>query len=314
MRDTAEPTGPRLHSGLVMFAAICGLLTFVGVLVFGPSGHPLGDRTPSISENGAQRLIVDGQYETLAEQAAAVMDDPNPPLQVLMYYAWSLERLGRDDEAAAAWKRLKRVSAYYLDRPSVSTLLMAGWGEKRAGDPDKARVYFLRAAEAAMPSDEPVDTRRSLWESDYNVACALGLAGQPDRALGHLAAAMRRRWRLYDNIRWARVDPDLVASGLHEDPRFWAILAEAEARAREQARAEAQARAHAEAEAKAKAEAEKATPQTDNSPDNSPDDDPHEGPHDILPGGARPGTPPAPSTPPGQGTEPEPAEPEPSAP
>lgn len=228
MHETAERTGPRVHGGLVMFAAICGLLTFVGVLLFGPTDRSTIERQRDLqlTDRDMRELIARGEFGGAVSIAAPIVEEGSPTLGVAMFYAWSLEQLGRYEEARPVWERLRRVASHRLDHPDMWTLLMAGWGERRAGDPERARELFLAAADRAVPVGTP-DVYNPL--SHYNAACAYSLAEEHDLAIEHLTIALEGGGTRPIGLAWIRADPDFVDSGLAEDPRFRSLLSRAKA-------------------------------------------------------------------------------------
>jgi tetratricopeptide (TPR) repeat protein len=83
---------------------------------------------------------------------------------------------------------------------------------RRLGREEEAR----RAIETARPLME--------HESEYSRACFAAICGDHEEALRLLQIALDQHQESRD---WARLDPDF--SSLHNDPRFWALVADREA-------------------------------------------------------------------------------------
>jgi tetratricopeptide (TPR) repeat protein len=121
------------------------------------------------------------------------------------FAGWSLERLGRPDDAVAALRDAARVSS---DNP----VMVAGLGHALAGAGDR------RQALAVVDTLERARADKALF--GYEIGVIHAALGDRDRAFEWLARAVDERsgW-----IAYLRVDPRLDA--LHGDARFDALLA-----------------------------------------------------------------------------------------
>jgi adenylate cyclase len=78
-----------------------------------------------------------------------------------------------------------------------------------------------RREEALRWLDRALQIDPDKADVQYNVACVLAVAGETERAIGHVRRAMECG---YMGMEWMAVDPDLES--LRDDPRFLAITEE----------------------------------------------------------------------------------------
>jgi adenylate cyclase len=151
-----------------------------------------------------------GRYEESAREYVAAMA-ARPSHDAAFFAGQAYEALGRDDEANR-WYRTA------VDRVVDHMEL----------NPDDARAATIRAVALCRTGrrEQGLEWGRRAVEIDpddagvrYNLACLYAVAGEVDRSLDTLEAAVRVG---FGNREWLERDPDLDA--VRRDPRFLALL------------------------------------------------------------------------------------------
>lgn|GEM_PF-1809835 len=234
----AETFRPSLATTL--FAAIVGLVTFAGVLLYGP--EPASPPTQRWS--GAAEHEVPSWVQTRIRALTAQQDDARAIVELRaeldeyhdsgwgwMYLAQlaardsgyanlyeealdNLARLEREGRLRGS-RTLRRAGGAANVRLSdvrfpYQSWFQLGWAARGAGDEPEARARFLRGLEACDRQENP-----GTVGYHYNGACFLALAGEVEAAAERLEPLGDIG---YANAVWLRHDPDLDA--LHAHPSF----------------------------------------------------------------------------------------------
>lgn len=234
----AETFRPSLATTL--FAAIVGLVTFAGVLLYGP--EPAAPPTQRWS--GAADREVPSWVQTQIRALTAQQDDARAIVELRteldefhdsgwgwMYLAQlaardsryanlyeealdNLVRLEREERLRGS-RTLRRAGSAANVRLSdvrfpYQSWFQLGWAARGAGDEPEAKARFLKGLEACDRQENP-----GTVGYHYNGACFLALAGEVEAAAERLEPLGDFG---YSNTVWLRHDPDLDA--LHSHPSF----------------------------------------------------------------------------------------------
>jgi tetratricopeptide (TPR) repeat protein len=141
------------------------------------------------------------------EDAARVQES----VEARFFAAQAYEAAGRQEEAAAAYRRALAAAEHHLelhpDDPRAATMRavsLCRLGEAAEGLEWARRALVIDAEDAGVR---------------YNVACLLALEGKREQALEYLEECIRLGFGNWD---WIARDPDLAS--LRADPRFDAML------------------------------------------------------------------------------------------
>ncbi|MFG0307093.1 MAG: TPR end-of-group domain-containing protein [Phycisphaerales bacterium JB040] len=259
----AETFRPSLATTL--FAAIVGLATFAGVLLYGPEPDQGESRRWTEREDREVPGWVQTQMRVLTAQGrdGQAIGELREELRSYPDSGWgwmylaqlaardathadlheealdNLARLEREGmlRGSRTLRRAGNAASVNLDevRFPYQSWFQLGWAARGAGDEGEARQRFLTGLEACDRQEAP-----GTVGYHYNGACFLALAGEVERAVSRLRGLGDVG---YGNVAWLRADPDLDA--LHAHPGFEAIVeraSEAFALAEEERRAEAERR------------------------------------------------------------------------
>jgi adenylate cyclase len=149
--------------------------------------------------------------------AAGDVEDAQAPFLSMQCYEALGDREGAQSAAREAVKRVEK--RFSVDTDNAILLALGAGALMLIGEIDRARDWARHAA-VLEPANSNVH---------YNLACAFGRIGDADTALEYLAKSFETGPP--ENYFWARDDSDL--DRLKDDPRFQAMMAEAEARASE---------------------------------------------------------------------------------
>jgi len=227
---------PRSTGTVFVVAFVLGVVAFIGTLLFAPV--PKGEQG-SISpeeqvaqeaaytagrrhQNTRAQRIIAGDWAGLAATARASLEH-NPT--DFWAHADLLNALANgagdaDELTAAAERTLEDLGAMpEPGRGRWGVQWATGWAKWSLGDHEAARATWREAAEGMQLAQE-----RGERVESYNIAAQLALAGEHDAAIEAWERAVRAEG--YREYAFARADCDL--RDLRDDPRFEAVIAEAQ--------------------------------------------------------------------------------------
>jgi tetratricopeptide (TPR) repeat protein len=153
-----------------------------------------------------------GRFEEAAALTERAIEANGDDYNTYLPYINSLQRLGRNKEAALRKEQVIKICRQQLElvpEDVRARILLAGYLAYIEQDHDEC-IRHLQTAVALRPGDS---------NTLYNAACTYGTLGKKAEALKTLEKAFEAG---YGNPNWAAKDPDLNC--LHEDPRFLKLV------------------------------------------------------------------------------------------